>query len=323
MTPEVTVIDGGFSTQLSTHVAARIDGDPLWTARFLATDPSAVLATHLDFLRAGAEIIETNTYQASIQGFVDHLGLTESESLHLIHKAVDLAEEAVKIYEKEVKPERRPLIAGSCGPYGASLHDASEYTGTYADKVNKEFLKEWHRPRVEALINSGVDLLALETIPVAVEAEALVELLKEYPSTKAWITFSCHTDGKTIVDGSDFRKVASKTYKSAIPGQIVAVGINCIAPSAVTSFFEGINGPGKEFLPLITYPNSGETYTVAEGWQKFGTEPQLENFIQEWLDLGVRFVGGCCRTYAKDIEKIKEEVDRWIERQKKIGAGCC
>ncbi|XP_063989527.1 homocysteine S-methyltransferase-like [Diachasmimorpha longicaudata] len=318
---KISIIDGGFSTQLSTHVGDKIDGDPLWTARFLATHPEAVMATHLDFLRAGAEIILTNTYQASIEGYAEHLDMTESESLHLIHKAVDLADEAVRIYMKETRSEERPLIAGSCGPYGASLHDGSEYTGSYAGSVTRGFLKEWHRPRIEALINSGVDILALETIPCATEAEALVELLKEYPSTKAWITFSCRTDGRSIVDGSDFRRTALASYKSAIPGQIVAVGINCIAPSIAASFFEGIND-GEGFLPLVLYPNSGETYTVAEGWRKLGCEPQLENFIHQWLDLGVRYVGGCCRTGAKDVSKIKKEVEKWVGKKKR-DSECC
>ena len=66
---EVKVLDGGFSTQLATHVGDVIDGDPLWTARFLITNPKSYNATHLDFLKAGADIILTNTYQASIKWF--------------------------------------------------------------------------------------------------------------------------------------------------------------------------------------------------------------------------------------------------------------
>ena len=98
---DVKVLDGGFSTQLSTHVGERIDGDPLWTAKFLVTDPHAVLSTHLDFLRAGSDIIQTNTYQATITGFVKHLNISERESLSLIHDAVDLAKKAVAIYTEE------------------------------------------------------------------------------------------------------------------------------------------------------------------------------------------------------------------------------
>jgi homocysteine S-methyltransferase len=90
---------------------------------------------------------------------------------------------------------KMPSIAGSIGPYGASLHDGSEYSGSYADSVTKEFLMEWHRPRVQALVEAGVEYLALETIPCLKEGEALVELLREFPRQKAWLSFSCKVSG--------------------------------------------------------------------------------------------------------------------------------
>lgn len=52
-------------------------------------------------------------------------------------------------------------------------------------------MREWHKPRIQALVDAGVDLLALETIPCQEEADMLVELLREYPNTKAWLAFSC------------------------------------------------------------------------------------------------------------------------------------
>lgn len=83
------------------------------------------------------------------------------------------------------------LIAGSVGPYGASLHDGSEYTGSYMDKVSKETILSWHRPRIMALMEEGVDLLAIETIPTLDEAELLLELIRDYPEQKAWLSFQC------------------------------------------------------------------------------------------------------------------------------------
>lgn len=84
----------------------------------------------------------------------------------------------------------RPLIAGSVGPYGASLHDGSEYRGEYVDRVSRQDLAAWHRPRVETLVAAGVDLLAIETIPAQMEAEVLVELIKDFPRVQAWLSFS-------------------------------------------------------------------------------------------------------------------------------------
>lgn len=318
---EIKVLDGGFSTQLSTHVGEKIDGDPLWTARFLVTEPRAVFATHLEFLRAGADIIETNTYQATIDGFVKYLGVTEEESLKIIRRAVDYAKDAVDAYSKEIRDNanvrnRKPLIAGSCGPYGACLHDGSEYTGSYCAHVSREFLIDWHRPRVRALLEKGVDLLAMETIPCVREAEAVVELLKEFPDTRAWLSFSCRDDGKSLADGSDFQEIAVKCYRNALPGQILAIGVNCIAPQFVASLLRGINkDKSNDLIPLIVYPNSGEKYVVTEGWRKEREAPSLHEFIDEWLDLGVRYIGGCCRTCVTDVERIRSKVDQRLVKR--------
>jgi len=83
------------------------------------------------------------------------------------------------------------LIAGAVGPYGASLHDCSEYTGSYVEHVSSKEIADWHRPKIHALVEAGADILAFETIPAQSEAEALVELLKEFPGQKAWLSFAC------------------------------------------------------------------------------------------------------------------------------------
>ncbi|XP_011315442.1 homocysteine S-methyltransferase 2 [Fopius arisanus] len=318
---KVTVLDGSFSTQVSQHVGKSADGDPLWTARFLATYPDAVVSAHLDFLRAGSDIIETNTYQASVEGFSKYLGMSETDSLELIRKAVDLATQAVNMYKEEIGSNeeavnRYPLIAGSCGPYGASLHDASEYTGSYGKCVSKELLKEWHRPRIQTLIRAGVDLLAIETIPCAEEAEVLVELLKEFPDTKAWLSFSSSNDGKTLVDGSDFKEVALNCWRRSRPGQLVAVGINCVAPHCVNEYLEALRAtPEGKLVPLIVYPNSGEVYVPEEGW-KGEARLEIEKYIHQWLDRGVQYIGGCCRVSALEIAKIRAQVESWRSQER-------
>ncbi|XP_076749726.1 betaine-homocysteine S-methyltransferase [Xylocopa sonorina] len=312
---EIKILDGGFSTQLAIHVDDKIDGDPLWTARFLITNPKAIISTHLDFLKAGADIILTNTYQASVDGFSKYMNITEEESLNLFCKAVDYAKEARNLYKQGIENGKNilnasPLIAGSIGPYGACLHDASEYSGKYCSSVSEEVLINWHRPRIQKLLNSGVDMLAIETIPCKKEAVALVKLLREFPNSKAWLSFSCR-DGKSIADGSNFQDVALQCYRQALPGQILAIGVNCIPPQNVTSLLKGINDNCKEFVPLVIYPNSGEKYTLEHGWMKQEEGHSLHDFIHEWLNLGVRYIGGCCRTNATDVEKIRAEVEKW------------
>ena len=119
----ITVLDGGFSTQLAEYVGSNIDGDPLWSARFNAVQPEAVIQSHLDFLNAGAEIILTNTYQASIEGYKEYLKLNDEESFELIKSTVKLAHVARDKFVKsngERLNFKKPLIFASIGPYGKS-----------------------------------------------------------------------------------------------------------------------------------------------------------------------------------------------------------
>lgn len=310
------ILDGGFSGQLSRHVGAKFDDDPLWTARFLQTNPSAVYNTHLDYLRAGAEVIETNTYQASVPGLMKHLNISMDESLALLAKAVELAKEAVTTYMKEKTADgeqsivEKPLVAGSCGPYGACLHDKSEYTGAYGKSMSRQDLMDWHRPRIQALLDAGVDLLALETVPCAEEANALIELLREFPQARAWMSFSCRDD-RHIADGSEFQEVAVRCYR-ALPEQIVAVGINCVPPNYVKALLQGINknSDSRDFVPLVVYPNRGGSYSETDEWIPVPDNQSINLPVLDWLDLGVRYIGGCCKVFAEDIRAIRSLVDR-------------
>lgn len=315
---KVYVLDGGFSSQISRHVGVSADGDPLWSARFLQTNPDDIVKTHLDFIRAGADIISTNTYQASVSGFVKHLGVTEEQGYGLIRLAVDLAKCARDKYIEECLekgiPHRPILIAGSVGPYGAYLHDGSEYTGAYADKTSEDTLREWHKPRIDTLVSSGVDLLALETIPCQKEALVLVDMLKQYPNTKAWISLSCQDD-KKLVHGEDFQSVSRNCWK-ANPEQLIAVGTNCCSPKIVANLIRGISKGMSSPIPIVTYPNSGEKYEPDKGW--IGNDcDSLDSFVHEFLDLNVKFIGGCCRTYADTITEIRNKVESYLNRSLK------
>lgn len=306
------VLDGGFSGQLSRHVGAKFDDDPLWTARFLQINPLAVYNTHLDYLRAGAEVIETNTYQASVPGLMKYLNISMDESLAMLTKAVELAKQAVTTYMNEKLADgeqsaEKPLIAGSCGPYGAYLNDKSEYTGAYGKTMSRQELMDWHRPRIRALLNAGVDLLALETIPCAEEAGTLVELLQEFPQARAWLSFSCRNE-RHIADGSNFQEVAVRCYR-ALPEQIVAVGINCVPPNYVKSLLQEINSDSQDFIPLVVYPNRGGCYSKSDEWIPVPDNQRIDLSVLEWLDLGVRYVGGCCKVFAEDIRAIRSLVD--------------
>lgn len=80
---------------------------------------------------------------------------------------------------------------GSVGSYGASLRDCSEYNGNYIDNMDFKVLYDWHRPRIQALIEAGVDFILFETIPSIEEAKILLNILTEFPNQKACLSFSC------------------------------------------------------------------------------------------------------------------------------------
>jgi len=83
-------------------------------------------------------------------------------------------------------------IVGSVGPYGACLHDGSEYFGYAGMPVTQGQLIDWHRPRIQALDNAGVKMLAVETIPSLLEAKSVLQLVKnEFPHLRLWLSFSC------------------------------------------------------------------------------------------------------------------------------------
>nr|XP_022918716.1 uncharacterized protein LOC111427705 [Onthophagus taurus] len=310
---EIKILDGGFGTQIAKHIDKSLDDDALWSARLLTTNKEAVIETHLDFLRAGSNIIGTNTYQASVEGFKNHLKLSKEESLNLIREAVGLAKTARDNYILENPYCKLPLIAGSVGPYGASLHDGSEYTGTYRDTISKEILKEYHNGRIEALIDGGVDLLAFETIPCKIEAEVLLELLKEYPDIKAWLSFNCK-NGTCLASGENFKETVLYCY-NLNPDQLVAIGTNCVSPVFVEELLSEVHSDKSIAIPLIVYANSGEDYSKEKGW--FGRENCLKpaDYVSKWLDLGVKWIGGCCRVYDSDISAIRVEVEKYSKKK--------
>lgn len=190
-----SVLDGGLSSAL--ELAGHDLSGELWTARLLTEAPDAIVTAHLGFLRAGAEVLITSSYQASIAGFIG-AGISRSDAVTLIGLTTELAREAVVRHRREATHPTDPLVAASVGPYGAVLADGSEYTGVY--DLSAGDLAEFHRARLEFLIASEPDLLAAETIPSLAEARAVIDAFGRLPAMPSWISFSCR-DGATTCAG--------------------------------------------------------------------------------------------------------------------------
>ncbi|XP_057193548.1 homocysteine S-methyltransferase YbgG isoform X1 [Triplophysa rosa] len=299
------ILDGGLATELEAN-GFQLQGDPLWSARLLHTNPKAIKEVHYRYLQSGSDVITTATYQASIEGFVKHLGLGLEEAQQLMMSGVQLAKDTVEDFmsqDMSSEDRRKPLVAGSVGPYGAFLHDGSEYTGAYEDRMTVEELKDWHRPQIRCLVKAGVDVVAMETIPCLKEAEALVEVLKEFPDTKAWLSFSCK-DSHHISSGRTFSEAVQVACRSS---QLVAVGVNCCPPSLVTPLLESAMSHKKADFSWVVYPNSGEDWDTKTGWQtkKWTSFAKL---TLDWKERGAMWFGGCCRVGPADITGLKKEL---------------
>jgi len=119
----IRVLDGGMASELE-HLGANING-PLWSAHVLEDAPEKIVAVHRAYIEAGADCIETASYQVSRMGYAE-VGLAPERADAALLRSVELARKA----EAEF-PARKIRIAVSLGPYGAALHNGAEYHGNY------------------------------------------------------------------------------------------------------------------------------------------------------------------------------------------------
>ncbi len=293
----VVILDGGLATELERGGADL--HDPLWSAKALLEMPDLVRKVHAAYFVAGADVATTATYQASFAGFARR-GLDAEASADLMRLSVRLAQEARESFWSDPAQHTgrlRPLIAASIGCYGAVLHDGSEYRGDYG--LTCAQLEDFHRPRVEVLARSGADLLACETIPCQVEAEALVRLLAEF-QVPAWMSFSC-ADDRHVCHGES---LADCIAAAAACEQVVAVGINCTSPRFVSRLLHSLASVTHK--DLLVYPNRGDIWEApAQCWVP-GPDSVSDwgQAAREWHASGARILGGCCRTTTDDIQRL-------------------
>ncbi|WP_069867768.1 homocysteine S-methyltransferase [Streptomyces malaysiensis] len=184
-------------------------------------------------------------------------------------------------------------VAASVGPYGAMLADGSEYRGRYGLSVAE--LTRFHRPRIEALAAAGPDALALETVPDADEAAAMLSAV-EGCGVPVWLSYGIA--GETTRAGQPLRDAFAL---AAGVDQVIAVGVNCCEPGDADRAVEiaaGITGK-----PVVVYPNSGEEWdAAARSWR--GRSTFDPGRVRAWRDAGARLIGGCCRVGPERIAEL-------------------
>ena len=275
-------LDGGLSTALENNGNKLTTS--LWTGELIRTNPAQITKAHLDFINAGAQIIITSSYQLSYSGCGER-GWSEAETDQGLIAATALAKKAVTESGKDVK------VAASVGPYGASLADGSEYKGNYG--VSKQVLTDFHAKRLEILISTSPDYLALETMPDTFEVEVLLDLLTDCP-IPFWVSYSCKEGNQTNA-GQSFQS-AVDLAKSAM-----AVGINCTKPELIGDLLRS----AKSNKPYVVYPNSGRVWDAKNKvWTGSAAVGFSNELVNEWVEAGAEIIGGCCGIGAAEIAEL-------------------
>lgn len=287
------VLDGGLSKQLES--AGHDLSGGLWSARLLTQRPKALVEAHQAYYEAGARVAITASYQATFEGFARR-GIEEAEAAGLLRRSVELAREAAT--RAHARGARGPLyVAASAGPYGAMLADGSEYRGRYGLSVDD--LERFHRPRLEVLAAAEPDVLALETVPDADEARALLRAVRGL-GVPAWLSYS--------VEGTRTRAgqpIDAAFALAAEAEEVIAVGVNCCAPEDADHAVElAARITGK---PVVVYPNSGERWDArARAW--CGATTFTAERVAGWAAAGARLIGGCCRVGPAEVTRLAEQL---------------
>ncbi|MEO6982185.1 MAG: bifunctional homocysteine S-methyltransferase/methylenetetrahydrofolate reductase, partial [Edaphobacter sp.] len=275
------------------------------------SQPETVRAVHTEYLQAGAEVIETNTFGANAFR-LEHFGL--QDKVREINVAgVKLARECVEqIWEKQGSVA---FVAGSIGPLGVRL----EPLGKTSLEEAREAFAEQIRALVEGGPGVGADLLNVETMTSLAEAEQVILAARsEAPKVPVIVMVTVDEEGNCL-DGASAETAALKLTQWGAD----AVGCNCSAgPATVLSVIERMRRVTT--LPLAAMPNAGIPRAV-EGRTIYLTSPEyMASFTRKLVKAGASIVGGCCGTtpsYTRAMKSALRAMDA-METGARVVAEC-
>ncbi|MFO0632336.1 MAG: homocysteine S-methyltransferase [Nannocystaceae bacterium] len=285
--PRALVLDGGLATELAAR-GHDLD-DPLWSARLLLDAPAAIVEVHRAWLQAGADVITSASYQASLPACARAGSTTTPRSRCCARRWRWRGACALE--------HRDAFVAASAGSYGASLADGSEYTGAFGP-IDDEALVRFHRERLPGFVDA--DVIAFETIPSAREAAAIARALVDHRGPPAWLSLQLRAPDRT---GAGDTLEACVDAVAECPA-IVALGVNCCDPAHVAAALARLRGRSER--PLVAYANAGERY---DGHARCFVGAPLgpaafAALAAAWIAGGARLVGGCCRTGPAHIAAL-------------------
>ena len=273
------------------------------------TQPAIIKAIHTEYLEAGADIIETNTFNAQRVSLADYQMQELAYELNLA--AAKIAREAVNDFKAKRKSGNQggPFVAGAMGPMNKTLSLSPDVNNPGYRALTFDEAMEAYYEQVKGLVDGGVDILLIETIFDTLNAKAAIFAVKKYFRDTKKESLPIMISG-TITDASG-RTLSGQTleafYTSVMHAKPLSIGLNCALGAKEMR-------PHIEELAQIAacytsaYPNAGLPNTMGE----YDEHPEdTAHFIEDWAKEGfVNIVGGCCGTTPDHIKHIAEAVKK-------------
>jgi methionine synthase I (cobalamin-dependent)/5,10-methylenetetrahydrofolate reductase len=246
------------------------------------SQPDLIRAIHHEYLQAGAEIVETNTFGANAFRLARH---SIADKVHDINRAgARLAKEAAKSFDV--------WVAGSVGPLGTRIEPLG--------KTSFEEARQAFREQIAALAEGGVDLLMLETFGYLEEVHQAMLAAKEVGAKLPLVVMVTIDEDGNCLDGSDPETFAPRLEEWGAD----VIGCNCsVGPVAMLDAIERVHAATS--LPLAAQPNAGIPRSV-EGRNIYLCSPEyMASYARKFVAAGARIVGGCCGTTPDHIRVMK------------------
>ena len=313
------VIDGAMGTMIQRHRLTEQDyrGDRFanWPSDLKGnndllclTQPEIIKNIHLQYLEAGADIIETNTFNAQSVSMADYNMSSLASEINTA--AAACAKEAVRTF-LEKHPEKKdaggPFVAGAIGPMNKTLSLSPDVNNPGFRAISFDEVAEAYYEQVKALVEGGVDLLLIETIFDTLNAKAAIYAVKKYFRDQNREELPLMISG-TVTDASG-RTLSGQTleafYTSIEHARPLSVGLNCaLGADQMRSHIEELSQIAACYTSA--YPNAGLPNAMGE----YDEAPsETAHFIEEWAKKGfVNIVGGCCGTTPDHIKHIADAV---------------
>ena len=264
------------------------------------SEPGLILSVHEEYLQAGAEILETNTFGANRfrlarHGLVDKLAEINAAGVKIARQAV------AHLREKQAG---EALVAGSLGPLGVRLEPLGK---TGLDEARAAFAEQIH-----ALAEAGADLIIAETMPALNEARQALAAARQVAPNLPVLVMVTVDDDSNCLDGSSPEQAAALLTEWGAD----AIGVNCSSgPTAVLTAVEAMRGATT--LPLAAMPNAGVPRAV-DGRNIYLCSPEyMASFARKAINAGVQIVGGCCGTTPNHVRAMRSAI-RAIDAQMRV-----